>query len=422
MKILLASGALFGLLVTRATAGDTLTYTLPQAEADFRRGNLQLIAARMGIDEGQAYEYQTRLRNNPGVYIEQMPYNAHTKEFMPVRQANSEQVVQFQQLLLLAGKRNRQLAVARTGTALAGDRYYDLIRTLSFQLRSTFYDLYFTRQALTVYDQEIQTLEQTVDLYQQQFDKGNVPLKDLARLKAYLFTLTTERQLALKRAIDDQADLAVLLNQSPLQTIVPVLSEADLNRPSVAGLKVDELVKTAEEHRFDLKAFEDQARQEQQNLALQKAMAVPDLTVQATYDRNAGYLPNYVGVGVGINLPVFNRNQGNIQAATIRTQSSRQAAGAYALQVESDVQKAYAKAQQADRMARTFDRRFNSDFSRLIQGVTLNYRKQNIDVVEFLDFFDSYKSSQIQFTQLQNDRQQSLEELNYAVGADLFRP
>ena len=405
---------------TCVSYADTLGLTLPQAEEQFQQNNLQLMAMKLGISENQAYENQAKLWNNPTLYVEQMPYNRQTKELIPVKQSNSEQLIQFQQLLLLAGKRNKQLAIAKTNTDMATDRFYDLLRTLNYHLRSTFYDLYYSRQALTVYDQEIATLQQTVNLYQQQFDKGNVPLKDLARLKAYLFNLTTERQQLLNKLTDGQADLAVLLNVSPNTLIKPLLTNIDVNQPGVGQLHLNDLLRLAEAHRFDLKGIRDQAKQEQQNLTLQKALAVPDLTVQGTYDRNAGYISNYFGVGVGISLPVFNKNQGNIKAATIRTQSSQQAVSAYQLQVDSDVQRAYAKAQQTEQMYQAFDQQFNSDFSKLIQGVTTNYRKQNVDVVEFLDFFDSYKSSQLQYTQLQNDRFQTLEDLNFAVGTNVL--
>lgn len=400
---------------------DSLRLTLPQAETQFRQHNLSVLATRLGIDEYRAYQAQAKLFANPTVYIEQMPYNRQTRELMPLGQNNSEQVVQVQQLLLLAGKRNKQLALAATNTKIATDRFEDLLRTLSYQLRSAFYDLYYQQQALGVYAQEMNTLTQTVALYQQQYDKGNVPLKDLARLKAYLFSLSTERQGRLAQLADDQATLSVLLNVAPDQPIRPVVDAADADaQRNPARLSLDSLMAAAERNRPDLRGYRDQVTAERQNLILQRAVAVPDLTLQGTYDRNAGYIPNYFGLGVGVSLPFFNRNQGNIQAARVRTQSSQQVASAYGLQVESELQRALTKARQADQLYRTFDRRFNSDFSRLIEGVTLNYRKQNIDVVEFLDFFDSYKTSQLQFVQLQNDRIQRLEELRLAVGSDPF--
>lgn len=416
---MLLSGLGFG--QTTAPLTDSLRLTLPQAEEQFRQHNGSLLATRLGVDEYRAYQAQAKLFANPTIFVEQMPYNRQTREFMPVGQNNSQQVVQVQQLLLLAGKRNKQLVLAATNTKIATDRFEDLLRTLSYQLRSAFYDLYYQQQALGVYEQESNTLSQTVALYQQQYDKGNVPLKDLARLKAYLFNLSNERQQRLAQIADDQATLSVLLNTTPDQPIRPIVTPMDPDpRRDPARLSLDSLTVAAERNRPDLRGYRDQVTAERQNLTLQKAAAVPDLMLQGTFDRNGSYIPNYFGVGVGIGLPFFNRNQGNIQAARVRTQSSQQIASAYGLQVESELQRSLTKARQADQLYRTFDRKFNSDFSRLIEGVTVNYRKQNINVVEFLDFFDSYKISQLQFIQLQNDRVQRLEELSLAVGSDPF--
>lgn len=407
--------------VASSVPPDTIRLTLAQADEQFKAHNLTVLATQLGINENKAYEIQSQLRVNPAVYVETMPYNQQTKEVLPFRQSSAQQVVQVQQLIRLAGKRNKQLAIARTNTELASDRFYDLLRTLTYQLHTTFYDLYYTRQTLNVYNEEIATLQQTVSLYQQQYSKGNVPLKDLTRLKAYLFSLTTERQQLLSKLIDDQADLTVLLNTNPSVTIQPIIGSGLINQFSVNTLNLSRLFQLADQHRFDLKGYRDLAKQEEQNLSLQRAMAVPDLTLQGTYDRNGSYIPNYFGVGVGINLPVLNKNQGNIQAAKVRIQSSQQTVNAYTLQVDSDVERAYAKAQQTEQLYRTFDQQFNDDFGRLIDGVTTNYKKQNIDVVEFLDFFDSYKSSQVQFAQLQNNRMQSLEEISFAVGTNPFQ-
>jgi cobalt-zinc-cadmium efflux system outer membrane protein len=399
---------------------DTLSLTLPQAEAQFVDRNLNLIATKFSISESKAYEIQARLRNNPSVYFEQMPYNHITREVLPLKQSNSQQTLQLQQLLLLAGKRQKQYALAQIRTDIAADRFYDLVHTLKYQLRSTFYDLHYAQQSQAVYEEEIRSLQRTVDVYQQQYEKGNVPLKDLSRLKAYLFNLTIEQQQLQRRIVEDQAALAVLLNTSPSTAFRPVISLTDIESLNPASLQTDSLFALAARSRYDLKAFADETRQEEQNWALQRALAIPDLTLQATYDRNGSYIPNYIGVGVGVNLPVFNKNQGNIQAAKIRIQGSQQAYKAYRLQVEAEVQQAFTKVQQTDLLFRRFDKRFNEGFGRLIEGVVLNYQKRNIDVVEFIDFFESYKNVQVQYNQLQNDRLQSLEELNLATGSILL--
>jgi cobalt-zinc-cadmium efflux system outer membrane protein len=420
-----------GIPLEAPPAIDSLQLTLVQAEELFKKHNINLLTAQLGISESQAQQIQAQLRPNPTIYAEIMPYNNGTayasgatdagrQRFLPLGSNNSEQVLQVQQLLLLAGKRDKQLALARTNTEIARDRFFDVVRTLTYQLRSTFYTLYYNQQSVAVYDQEMEALRQTVTLFQQQYDKGNVPLKDLARLKAYLFNLTSERQQLLLQLTNAQADMAVLLNINPATLVRPLVSTSDTANYHPASLSINDLYTLAEQNRFDLKAYTDQANLEQQNLALQKAIAVPDLTVQGSYDRNGSFGQNYLGVGVGIPIPVANKNQGNIQAAKIRIQSSQQVVLAYNLQVRSEVQRAYAKTLQIDQLYRTFDNQFNEAFARLIQGVTESYRKQNLSVIEFLDFLDSYKNSQIQYRQLQNNRMQSLEELQFAVGKNPF--
>jgi outer membrane protein, heavy metal efflux system len=392
---------------------DSVRLTLAQAEEQFLKRNINLFTAQLGISESESQQIQAQLRPNPTVYLELMPYSNGTgyasgatdagkKAFLPFNQSNSEQVLQIQQLILLAGKRNKQLALAKTNTEIAKDRFQDLIRTLRYQVRNTFYDLHYSQQSVGVYDDEITALQQTVNLYQQQYDKGNVPLKDLARLKAYLFNLTSERQNILLRLTDIQSQMAVLLNVNSSVLVEPIIDAAQTDAYRPVSLNLTNLYQLADENRFDLKGFADQARFEEQNLTLQRALAKPDLTLQGTFDRNGAFGKNYIGIGAGMPIPINNRNQGNIQAAKIRTQSSQQAIVAYRLQVDAEVQRAYAKAIQNDVLYRTFDTRFNQDFAKLIEGVKDNYRKQNIGIVEFLDFLDSYKNSQIQYRQLQN--------------------
>ena len=56
----------------------------------------------------------------------------------------------------------------------------------------------------------------------------------------------------------------------------------------------------------------------------------------------------------------------------------------------------------------------------LIQEVIKNYEKRNISMLEFLDFYDSYKTNTLQLNNLQLNRVISLEQLNYATGTPFF--
>jgi cobalt-zinc-cadmium efflux system outer membrane protein len=88
--------------------------------------------------------------------------------------------------------------------------------------------------------------------------------------------------------------------------------------------------------------------------------------------------------------------------------------------VESDVATNYKAAVRLEKLYNSFDPRFKDDFTHLIQEVFKNYEKHNISMLEFLDFYDSYKTNTLQLNNLQLNRVISLEQLNYATGTPFF--
>jgi len=89
-------------------------------------------------------------------------------------------------------------------------------------------------------------------------------------------------------------------------------------------------------------------------------------------------------------------------------------------QVESDVATNYKGALRLEQLYNSFDPQFKDDFTHLIQEVFKNYEKRNISMLEFLDFYDSYKTNTLQMNSLQLNRVLSLEQLNYATGTSFF--
>jgi cobalt-zinc-cadmium efflux system outer membrane protein len=67
------------------------------------------------------------------------------------------------------------------------------------------------------------------------------------------------------------------------------------------------------------------------------------------------------------------------------------------------------------------DKNFGQDFTKLIIEVNKNFRSRNISLVEFIDFYDSYKESTLQLNQLKYERMNAKEEINYVTGANIFK-
>ena len=147
---------------------------------------------------------------------------------------------------------------------------------------------------------------------------------------------------------------------------------------------------------------------------------MPDFSLSLNYDKYGGYGTNFLGAGIEFNLPFFNRNQGGIKQARIALDQSKVQLQSQQDQVESDVATNYKGALRLEKLYNSFDPQFKADFNHLIQEVFKNYEKRNISMLEFLDFYDSFKTNTLQLNTLQLNRITSLEQINYVTGTAFF--
>ncbi len=400
---------------------DTIRITLDEAERRFLRNNLQLLAARYNIGAAEAAVTQARLWSNPNIQIEQNVYNQFTRRYFDfTKEGNTE--VQLQQLFLLAGKRDKQITLAEINARRTEHGFYDLLRAIRLELRSDMYDLYFLQRSISFYDESSRVIRNTVASVEHVYEKRSVLLADVLRLKALLFSLENERLGLMNQIADIEGDLHTLLRDTTrtMEYYVPVIREESLDSMVVDSLGLTPLIALAKEQRPDFRIADANVRFEETNLSLQRAMAVPDVTVGGRWSRAGSYIPEYFALTVAVDLPLFNRNQGNILVSEKTLEANRALRENAERTVEKEVTVSFQKALQTDRLYRSFDRKFPGDYRTLVDGMVQNYLKRNMTLIEFTDFYESYRTAMLQINQLQDDRADAFETLNYATGTDLY--
>ncbi len=399
---------------------DTVRLTVRDAETRFLSANLQLVAARLGIEGARAGVLQAGLWSNPNIAIEQNVYNQETKRYFDVtKDGNTE--VQIQQLLLLAGKRGKQVHLAEENVAVAEQSFLDLLRSLKQQLRTDLYDLFYLRRSVEFYDRSLAALTSTITTATRMYEGRTLLLAELLRLKSLYFSLSNERLGLVMQEEGIQQDLRVLLRDT--MPAMPVyMPDIDTARAGFGGVSLDSALALARASRPDLRVAAATVSLDEANLALQKSLAVPDLTVAGRWSRAGSYIPEYYAVSVAIDLPLFNRNQGNIATAERTLQADQANLLAARQRVEKEVDLAYRKAQESDRLLGASSKSFTDLYATLVSGMIANYQKRYISILDFTDFFESYRTSMIQMYQLENNRLDAIEALNYAVGTDLVKP
>jgi len=405
--------------IQAASFTDSLSIRLREADSIFLTNNLALLSQRYNISAEKAMIIQARLWPNPLLHVEQVLYNPGRKEWLAINNYG-QQMIQIQQMIQLAGKRNKRINMQTIQAEMAEYEFFDLLRTLHYQLHSTFYEVYYLQQSARMYQNEISSLTKTVKLYEEQYQKNNIPLKEIVRLKAFLFSLENEYKELLIRVYDVQAELHLLLNLSNKPYIIPQLDKDYLSSIQITALNPVTLEDSAMTNRSDLHLMEANSRYAQSNLALQRSLAVPDLNAGAVWDRGANYIPNYYGLTLEISLPAFNRNQGNIKAAQFQTDVARTDLEYYTLNIETDVNSAYLQLLEAEKLFRQYELGFNKEFDQLIDGILINYEKRNISLIEFIDFYESYKNHVVLYNRLSGDRMKAIENINYTTGSSFF--
>lgn len=398
-------------------AQDIPTITLQQADSLFIINNLLLLSEKAQVEEAKAFIIQERLWDNPTISTEWYLYNQQKKEVLDIGRTG-QKIIAVEQLFLLAGKRNKRVQWATLNAQLTELEFYNVLRTLKYELRTSFYGLYYAKKTIQIYEDQITRLDHLIEVYDKQQAKGNVSLKEVVRLKALRFQLNNRLVEVKNLVYEHQKNLKILLGTSV--DYQPALRERELQRFSIQSLEEHTLIEMAWEHRPDVKYAENLLQQEEVYLSLQKANAVPDIRIGGIYDQAGSISPRYTGLTLAMDLPLWNRNQGNIKMAGHRIESQRFMLKERQLEVQNQINAALEKLQEIESLLQTMEKNFSQQFERLIEGVHENFRKQNITLVEFVDLIETYHESVNELNRLKYERANAYEELNFYVGTELF--
>jgi len=400
--------------LAQAGKSDTLKLTVKQAEDRFLKNNMQLLAQRYNVDIANAQVITAKLFPNPDFSINNGI--AGSNESNPT----AEQSASLSQLITTAGKRNKNIQLAKIGVQQAQYQFFDLLRTLKNTLRTDFYTIYYQRQSARVYDQEIGSLTKTLRVYKQQYTKGNIAEKELLRIQSQLYSLQAEYN-GMQTGIDTTESQLKLFLRLPAAAVVdPQVPDDIVGKEVLADIPYQTLLDSAYANRYDLKYSKATVDYNNMNLQLQKATAVPDLSLSLNFDKLGSYGHNFLSAGVSVPIPLFNRNQGNIKAAQAQVEQGNLQLQNQQEQVESQVATNYKIALRLEKLYNSFDPKFKEDFNHLISEVFKNYEKRNISMLEFLDFYESYKTNTLQLNNILLNRVTSLEQLNYVTGTSFF--
>ena len=406
---------LAGKMCAQQVAG---TLTLKEAEQRFLERNLSLIAERYNIDMAQAQVLQAKLFENPVISLEQNVYNRLNGKYFDFGK-EGEAVVEIEQVIHLVGQRNKQVRLEKINKEIAEYQFEEVMRTLRQELNEKFVEVYFLSKSIAIYEKEVNSLQVLLGGMKIQQEKGNISLMEISRLESMLFSLRKEKNERENDLLTTRGELNLLLNlpedtQVQLSLDEEVLQQLDLSQLSFADLKA------IINERPDQKIARRTVNASRANLKLQKSMAFPEFSVKGNYDRVGNFINDYFAIGVSLSVPIFNRNQGNIKAARFSIQQAGVQQEYAANRADMELFTAYTSLEKATQLYQSTNMDLERNFEKLITGVNENFTRKNISLLEFIDYYDSYKETCIQLYEIKKNVFLAMENLNTVVGQNVL--
>ncbi|MXN92884.1 TolC family protein [Flavobacterium sp. Sd200] len=415
ITVLMAAG-LWG-AVAVAQAPQPVTLTIKQAEELFFKNNFMLLAQQYNIDKSAAQIIQAKVYPNPEVTADMIAYEGQNYRTFPTGSGGNF-AAGFEQLILLGGKRRAQINLAKTDKKLAEAELTDITRNLQMQIWEAFYTLHNQQKVIEKYNKLLDKLDYLISGYQVQVDKNNIALKDLVRLKSVYVKINNDKSEETAVLIEQQQKLNILLGITASTQTIYTTEDANLYADN--SVLYEDVLSKSKTNRPDLNVANLEIESAKINVSLQKRLAIPDITLRAGYNQQGDAFLHQANVGIGIPLPIFDRNRGNIQTAKIQVEQGQKNAEYKQLQIENEVLAAYQNYTRSVEEYKRITKLINEDFDAVFEGMNNNFRKGNVSMIEFADFFESYNEAQTEVERVKEQLALAAAQINYVTGTKNF--
>lgn len=393
---------------------DTIYINIPSAEQRFVTKNLSLLINQYNVQIAKATYLQAKLWYNPNITYWQELYNPPKKDFFNY---NDEHGGQVQQLLTIAGRHSATWKLARIGEKQSEFQLADILRSLKYELYTDISDLYNNQSLVTMYVEEEKKIKHLVESTQAQYKLGNASGNDVIRLQAQLQDIVAQEITSRQAISADEQDLGILLAY-PGNTYM-VVKELGISSGEIPPYMA--ILDSAKNNRPDLQLAYQGVRYSEQNLKLQRATAVPDLTLNVNYESANDYEPNFWGIQASMDLPFFNRNQWNIAAAKYQKSQAELNDSLALYSVTNQVTAAYTNLYRINNQYSQIDAHYESDLDDMMNNAIINYDKRYISLLDLLSQISTYIDGKTNLINMKVQYFNAIHSLNYTTGIDIIK-
>ncbi|NWD26552.1 TolC family protein [Pseudomonas yamanorum] len=372
-KLLWVAGALstvFLLATATVQEASAQTLTLESALQTAFANNPDMAAAQWEIDIAQGGRQQAGLIPNP----------VASWDAEDTRRNSRTTTVKLTQTLELGGKRGARIDVATRAQETAALTLEQRRNVLRAEVIDGYYGALRAQERLDLAQRSLALAERGLVVANGRVTAGKSSPVEATRAQVQLSEIRLEFNRAQMGLTDAYRRLAASTGAASTDfQAVATQAQAAPTLPSPAQL-LARLEQTAELRLAELQIVQGEAA-----LGLEKAQRIPDLDVSIGSQYDASVRERVNVVGVSMPIPLFNRNQGNVLAASRRADQARDLRNAAELRLRTETRQALDLWQTANTEVRSFNQQILPAAQSAVDSATRGFEMGKFNFLDVLD-------------------------------------
>ena len=376
--------------------------------------NQSLRANRLNVDQNKANEVTASLKPNPtiGVGADAIPIFAlQTIRFnTQIYSANMSYTVER------GGKREKRVVVAQDNTKVSAQNVTDNERTLKFQVVQAFINVLLAKSVLLLAKDDLANFSQEVDLNHARLVAGDLAEGDYLKLSIQKLQFEQDVSSAQLGLVQARATLRQLLGYQSVTDDFDVKGTLEHTKPSVT---LDDLQQKALDSRPDLLAAHTGVTLANDTVSLAFGNRARDWTWSGDYSFQS---PSQSGAGVGwsMDLPIHDRNQGEIARSQAAARQSIETEASTKVGVQTDVVNAYYGLKSNEEIVNLYESGYLKQATDSRDISNYAYQRGAASILDLLDAERSYRATQLAYRQALAAQMIAVEQINQATGAQVI--
>jgi cobalt-zinc-cadmium efflux system outer membrane protein len=375
--------------------------------------NHSLKAARTQIQQSEAEEITAALRPNPvftydDLYLPIFNPSQFTANYLD---STTEFDLGISYTIERGHKRQARIQASKDQTSVTRSQVSDTERGLTFNVAQQFVGILLAKSTLQFANQDLASYQQTVNLSSEQYRAGAISEGDLLKIKLQLLQFQMDVSQAQLSLVQAYASLRALLGYDAIPAGYDVVGDLAYEP---LKLNQEDLQLKALQLRPDYVAAQRGVTAAQSQYSLAKANGKRDLTAMFDYTHVSS--ANNAGLTLSIEIPVFDKNQGEIARTNYAIGQAQETKTAAQETVMTDVANAYEAFRIGDRVMQLYLSGYlqQAQDSRDISEYA--YKRGAASLLDFLDAERSYRSTQLAYRQALATYMLAIEQLREVVG------